>query len=202
MKTFRIMAVTMAVATLVACDKKKEPQQPVVGNTEEKYIDATSQTDWHYFSLTTGQIVGSGPEADNAIWGARTDWDLAVRRYNVRTNSGAFTTVNALGGVHTFDAATTFASVTRVPANAVFAADESITSQGMSGPTTVVRSQAQVVLVLPPAAGGSGMTYEETPVYIFRTADGSNYYKLKFTRYFNDGGTSGHVVFNMAKIER
>jgi hypothetical protein len=200
MKTFRILAVAMAAATLVSCDKDKndDPQPPTV----EIYIDATSQTNWHYFSFATGQAVGSAAADEDAAWGARTDWDVAVNRYNIRTNSGAFTTANAQGGVYTFDAATTFASVAAIPAGAVFAADEAITSEGMGGPTTVVRSNATVILFKQNPDGSLVMppVYLQAPVYLFRTADGAHYYKVRFTQYKNDEGVSGHVKFDMAKI--
>ena len=45
--------------------------------------------------------TGAESEADNAAWAARTDWDLAVCRYNIRTNSGTSSSTGANGGVYT-----------------------------------------------------------------------------------------------------
>ena len=40
----------------------------------------------------------------------------------------------------------------------------------------------------------------EAPVYIFRTADGSAYFKVEFTQYQDENKVTGHVRFNYAKL--
>ena len=70
---------------------------------------AASYADWggnmklgYKFNART-DVIGTGAEseADNAAWAARTDWDLAVCRYNIRTNSGTSSSTGANGGVYT-----------------------------------------------------------------------------------------------------
>ncbi|MEZ5509355.1 MAG: HmuY family protein [Gammaproteobacteria bacterium] len=58
-------------------------------------IDATSNTAYTYFNLTTGETVAiSDAEAETS-----TDWHIAFRRYNVKLNSGASGPGNVKGAV-------------------------------------------------------------------------------------------------------
>lgn len=193
----------MLILGFTSCSKDDSTEQPQT-ETKEAYIDATSKTTWHYFSLAKNQVVGTGEEndTDNAAWAARKDWDVAVNRYLVRTNSGAATSVSAQGGVYIFEASATFNSVTAVPSGATFVADKSITSEGMGGTTTMVKSEATVILFKTNEDGSSIMppVYLQAPVYIFRTADGKDNYKLQFTQYQDKNKATGHVKFYSAKI--
>lgn len=205
MKTkFLFLSLTILAFTLGSCSKDDDPTPP--GETKEAYIDATSSTAWHYYSFAEGKIIGSADESaeNNAIWSARKDWDIAVKRYNIRTNSGEFTSANAQGGVYTYDGNTTFGSVMNVPSNIQFVTDKAITSSGMGGTTTVVRSEAAVILFKKNEDGTTIMppVYLQAPVYIFRTADGNNFYKVQFTQYKNEEDKTGHVKFNLAKITK
>ncbi len=197
----RLILLAAAAASLVsiACNKTEQPIEPAA----EAYIDATSKTTWTYFSLSNGAVVGTGEEnaTDNALWAARTDWDIAVCRYTVRTNSGKATSVGAKGGVYV--SSETFESLTSLPKGASFATDEVVTSEGMGGTTSIVQSTATVIqfmtnedgsLVMPPV-------YLKTPVYVFRTADGKKYYKVEFTQYQDENKVTGHVKFNYARIK-
>ncbi|MDR2556977.1 MAG: HmuY family protein [Bacteroidales bacterium] len=201
MKT-KFLFLSAVTALLISCgDKPKEVKEP-----KSVYINATSNNMWHYYSLQNGKLVDSAIESaeNNAIWGARKDWDIAIQRYNIRTNSGAFTTVGAKGGVYTFDENTTFTSVNKVPADASFVVDAAITSAGHGGTTTVIRSEAVVILFKKNADGSLIMppVYLPAPVYIFRSADGNKYHKVLFTQYINDNGASGHVMFDVAEVEK
>jgi hypothetical protein len=201
MKKVFFLVLSLAAALFVSCSNDDEP---TMGETKEGYIEATSSTTWHYYSLSGNEIVGTGEETeeDNNSWFARTDWDFAVNRYSIRTNSGKATSVGAKGGVYTFDASKSFSSISSFPDGAVFTEDEVITSSGMGGATSIVKSKATVIifktnddgsLVMPPI-------YLKAPVYLFRTADGNHYYKVEFTQYQNDKSVSGHVRFSLAEI--
>ncbi len=196
-----VLALSIAFLAIFAISCDKEPEPTTTG--QEKYIESTADSVWHYFSMATGEVVGKGIENDeeNAQWFARTDWDFAVKKYQVRTNSGSSTTANGLGGVYTSSTENPD-EVTTIPAAASFKIDELVTSEGMGGVTTTSLSDATVIvfktnedgsLVMPPV-------YEKAPVYIFRTADGASYYKVDFTQYLNEDNTSGHVKFNLAKM--
>lgn len=200
MKNSIILTLIAAVATLTFAACEKENKTSV--KAEEAYIDATSKTTWTYFSLSEGKTVGTGEEndTDNAAWAARTDWDLAVCRYNVRTNSGAATSVNAKGGVYVSDKS--FSELKSVPKDAIFSEDEVVTSTGMGGTTAVVQSIATVIEFMTNEDGSKVMppVYLKAPVYIFRTAGGSAYYKVEFTQYQDENKVTGHVRFNFAKL--
>lgn len=206
MKTKLILSALFSTMILgLGSCSKDNPKEELLPETKEASINATSKTTWHYFSLAENKVVGTGEEnaTDNTAWAARKDWDLAINRYLIRTNSGAATSVSAQGGVYTFDASTTFASVTAVPSGATFVADKSITSEGMGGKTTMVKSNATVILFKKNNDGSMIMppVYLQAPVYIFRTADGKDYYKLQFTQYQNENKVTGHVKFYSAKIK-
>jgi len=209
----RILFLATALAALASCDEGGTPSTPEI--TTETYIDATSKTAWHYYSFAADKVIGSADESaeNNAAWGARTDWDIAIQRYNVRTNSGAFTTKGAQGGVCIFDTnkadtygnitpSTTFAAVQSAK-GLTFAADKAVVVEGHGGSSTSVVMSAAVAVQLWRNASGPVMPpdYKPAPVCVFRTADGKGYYKVQFTQYINDEGKTGHVKFKAAKIE-
>ncbi len=215
-----ILLLLAAVSALSSCSKNENITP--VGDTKEAYIDATSKTTWNYYSLSENKIVGTGEEneADNAKWAARTDWDIAVKRYNIRTNSGEFTKANAKGGVYIYTGAVAdggvyiyddkqpFTSITNVPSNAIFETDKTVTYTGMGGTTTTIQSNAETIKFkmkldektqkwtkeMPPV-------YMKAPLCIFKTANGNEYYKVEFTQYMNEEGKTGHIKFNLAQIQ-
>lgn len=197
------MMLTASILSFVSCSKDDDNPVPV-NETKESYIDATSKTMWTYFSLKENKIVGTGEEneSDNAAWAARKDWDIAICRYNVRTNSGKATHVGAQGGVYTCNASISFSSLSSVPEGATFMTDEIVTSKGMGGITSIVKSTATVItfqmkedgsLVMPPV-------YQKSPIYIFRSADGQHGYKVSFTQYLNEEKVAGHVKFYSSQL--
>ena len=95
MKHISTIITAIAVSLIaISCTKQGNPS---ADPAKEGYVDATSKTTWTYFSLSKGEVIGTGAEseADNAAWAARTDWDLAVCRYNIRTNSGTSSSTGA-----------------------------------------------------------------------------------------------------------
>jgi len=198
MKKSILIIATLASLALLSCNKTEQPG----GETSEAYIDATSKTTWTYFSLSEGKVTGTGEEneTDNAIWATRTDWDFAVCRYNVRTNSGKATSVGAKGGVYV--SSESFDELKSVPKGATFEADDVVTSSGMSGTTSVVQSSATVITFMTNDDGSKVMppVYLKAPVYIFRSADGKKHFKVEFTQYQNEDKVTGHVKFKFAGI--
>ncbi|GHV08919.1 hypothetical protein FACS1894160_4010 [Bacteroidia bacterium] len=203
------LCVAALTSVFVSCSKDDE-EDPQPGETHESYINANVSTTWNYYSFAEDKVVGTADESaeSNAVWAARKDWDIAVQRYHIRTNSGEFTTVGARGGVFTCDSAATFSSILKVPSDAQFVEDK-VTSYPSMGGSTVTRIQSKAIVVgmkeewneekkqwvtmMPPI-------YLQRPVYIFRTADGNNYYKVLFTQYVNEDAAAGHVKFNLSKI--
>ena len=86
-------------------DKKPEPAPKGNGVKEVKYLDASDQQEWVYFSFEKGVVEVADPQTSN-------DWDLAFNRYHVRTNSG--TSGKGQGGAYKTDK-TDFDAVTVAP---------------------------------------------------------------------------------------
>lgn len=206
-KTLLLTVAAIAAIAFTSCSDDKNNDAPQ-GTYYE--IDATQAGTWHYFSFAGGAVIGSAADTEsdpkgNSEWFGRSDWDIAVNRYHVRTNSGTHTSNN--GGVYAFDASAKFEKVYGIPSGAVFTPDEVVTISSMGGinpdngqtiiiSTDVIQSPlAQVVEVsasMPP-------TYTKKPVYIFRSADGSKFYKVEFTRY-KKGNDSGMVQFRVSGV--
>jgi hypothetical protein len=193
----------LSLITLISCTKEDDPK-PKTGETKTVNIDATSKTTWHYYSFSEEKIIGSGEEdsTSNAAWFARDDWDIAVQRYFIRTNSGAATSIGSKGGVFTCDESITFASLETVPASAVFETDKAITKRSHGKTYEIILSTSQVIQFKANADGSLVMppVYLPSPVYIYKTANGEDIYKVNFTQYTNDDGVTGHVGFEVAQL--
>ncbi len=211
----RIFIAAFALLALGACkdDDNDNGGGTPVESTEAK-VDASDKS-WHYYSLEQNREVGAGEESAgaNARWFARTDWDIAVSGYKVRTNGGEATTAGSQGGVYTFSercdrngadagAQAFYETVTAVPQGARFVADRTYSDEGMNGTEVTVRSDASVIKFLLKEDGSKVMppAYMQSPVYIFRSADGRKHYKLVFTGYKDADGVSGKVRFHFAQV--
>jgi len=201
MKKLAYLFIAITFIAFSSCsDNDSDPKG--AGKTLNYYIDASSKTTWHYFSLKSGKEVGSGEETDvdNKKWFASNDWDFAVCRYAIRTNSGAATSIGSTGGIYTCEEGVKFTALETVPNGAIFTVDKAVEISGHGKSGEIIKSTAQVItfkanedgsLVMPPV-------YLQSPVYIFKTADGKKVYKINFTQYINDDGISGHVKFEFA----
>ena len=201
-KIFALACIAMTVIS-TSCTKSDNDGDPVVGTTEEILVDATANGVWQYFSFAEGRVIGSGEESADARWFASDKWDMAISRYNLRFNGGPSYTSGGLGGVYTCDESISFASILSVPQGVTFTTDKSVTTEGMAGTTTTVKSAATVIIFKTDADGSLVMppVYLKAPVYIVRTADGESCYKVEFTQYKDEDNVSGMVRFNYAKIE-
>lgn len=77
-----------------SCSKKDEPSK---ANAKTVVIDATSYTDYVYFSFEQGKVVKTAKYDDEAIKKDQS-WDLGLHRYEFRTNSG--TSGSGKGGAY------------------------------------------------------------------------------------------------------
>lgn len=220
-----IFFLAIAVMALSACSKEEPDPKPVVGETKEVQIDATSNTAWHYFAFAENKIVGSEEESvdNNAKWGARKDWDVAFCKYHIRTNSGAFTKANAQGGVYIFktkemeghvyvydDANSSYEKINSVPAGITFATDTEKEFKQMGGIILKrIQSEASSVTFKMKLMDkekdiwGKEMppVYLKAPLCLFRSADGKKVYKVHFKEYLNADAVSGHITLRYAEIE-
>lgn len=203
-KIFAFAFLAMTVIS-TACSKSDDGNDgPVVGDTKEASVDATANGVWQYFSFADGKVIGSGDGTEDTKWFASDAWDMALSRYSLRFNGGAAYTSGGLGGVYTCDGSLSFASILSVPEGVTFATDETITTEGMAGTTTTVKSKAEAIVFKTDADGNKVMppVYLKAPVYIVRTADGEHYYKVEFSQYKDENNVSGMIKFDYAEIER
>lgn len=198
-KQFLILLAAIALFSACSSDKKDDVRGKEV---KEAYIDASSHTNWNYFSFSKGKVVGSAPDKENTEWFKRDDWDIAINRYHIRTNSGLSTTINSKGGVFTFAANKKFSEITAIPSNINFAKDKEIVVRGHGGSVNMIKSNVLAVVFKKNADGSMIMppVYLKPPVYAFQTADGKDVYKVEFTQYLK-GKTSGHIKFNYQLIK-
>lgn len=85
MKPIRFLSAAVCTCTvlLCACNKPGEGGNDGDATKDYKFLDATSYTDWVYFSFEKGAIVEiSAPQTD-------LSWDIAFHRGDVRLNGGA-----------------------------------------------------------------------------------------------------------------
>lgn len=200
-KLFLIMSI--AVFAIVSCSNEDDKDETIVKT--EVAIDATSESTWNYYSLKENKIIGTGEknDTDDASWAARTDWDIAINRYFIRTNSGSSTTANAKGGVYTLNSSMSFEDVKAIPSGEI-SVDETISSEIMGGVmVSNNQSKAQVILFKKDADGNRYMPpmYLKAPIYIFRTADGKEYYKVEFNQYKDEDGVLGKIKFNISLLK-
>ncbi len=185
---------TLALAS--SCNKTEEKElTPHIEYT----LDASNPNVWVYYSLRDAATVGTGDttNASASEWAERSNWDLAFKTFNMRTNSG--TSGKGKGGVHICPSDVSYSALTVMPTDTLFKADTLHPTMDMSkgGMVEMSRSEAtsvNLIMKSPPPL------YEPTSVYIVRTADGKEHYKMWFYGYKNDQDKSGHLRFNMAKL--
>ena len=152
-------------------------------------IDASSYTDWVYFSFSTGEIVDiEDPQNSN-------DWDLGLMRNHFRTNGGQ--SGNAFGGAYV-DSTSTWSddweSVYEVPNGATFSTDGILDT--IYDLETHEFSEAPGSLVLETWGwvdldNNYQFNYNNY-IFIVRTALGE-YVKFWPYSYYDDQDLSGHI---------
>lgn len=73
------MALALAVSLAACNDENSSPPPPPEGEVQ---VDASSNTAFTYFSLSSGEVVTPSDPANSS------EWDIAFRRYNARLNGG------------------------------------------------------------------------------------------------------------------
>lgn len=135
-----------------------------------------------------------------------TIWDIGFDRFKVMTNSGK---TNALGNGGACDAATTnFSSVSSVPQSCSFLVDESNVSVNVG--SNITGSQGGIYGL--PYTGSPvlrdwynysiGELTPSNKVYIVRSGDGFNYYKIQIRGYYSSAGTSGYITLWWKQIPK
>lgn len=193
------------------------------GEFSDGTLNATDYNQWHYFSFSENKTlvsiedesVENGTEdiySDGELYATvarydcsvpesvkeRTDWDIAICRYKVRTNSG--TSGVGQGGLYTFADGVTVSSIGTLSLDDIdFTEDEVTQSSGMTEVKYESISTASVAWwdTMPPV-------YYQPPLYLFRSGDGESYYAVQFTSYegVDDKGqtASGYVSFEITEM--
>lgn len=209
MKNLRLTLIPLLSFFILSSCTEKSGDTSFKGEAFTANVEATSSTTWHYYSFSEEKFVGTGEEneTDNAKWGGLTSWDIAIKKYEIKTNSGTSTSVGAKGGDYTFDAKNKFEDVAELPSGITFMVDKLIVESGMGGTEkTTSKSTTEVIRFKLDEDGARLMppVYLKSPVYIFKTNDGEKYYKVNFTQYegYKDNKkVTGIVQFYAAEIK-
>lgn len=116
MRYIRISLALSLVLALLSCSEggQKEPTKSL--KTVETVITGLSDEYWTYFSLESGQTVGTSvflSEEEDALWAGRKDWDFAICGDYFKTNSGS--SGSGLGGVQ-LEGTSSFYNIAEAPA--------------------------------------------------------------------------------------
>ena len=124
----------------------------------------------------------------------RLDWDIAICRYKIRTNSGA--SGDGKGGIYVFPKDKKFDDIDVLPSSAVFTEDAREGGREMSGNHKYEPRCKEQITIL----SGMPPTYLDVPQYAFRSADGNTVYLVDFISYQNAEGVTGYVNFKYKEI--
>jgi hypothetical protein len=82
-KSNLLLAILLSSICLSSCDKENDKEEKLPGSvTKHEYLNATSYTDWVYFSFEKGTIV-EVTDYKNDL-----SWDIAFHRGDIRLNGG------------------------------------------------------------------------------------------------------------------
>ncbi|MDR2980369.1 MAG: HmuY family protein [Bacteroidales bacterium] len=194
MKKFRFFPIIALLATslCIACDPEDDggdDDQTV--ETKSMTIDASTFSDWKYFSFETGKAISADEVGDYESSKTKTNWDIAFHRGDIRTNSG----ISGSGNGGALKASgTKIANVTSIPTEGYTVDEEAEIMIKMSADGYQTQSKNTVLGTWYGSEGMPPVYVVNDYVYIVRTVNGK-YAIVKFTDYTNDAGIGGHVGF-------
>lgn len=182
MKKFKLKNAILVIAAVVmfsACDDDDDKAEAMT-----TMVEATSYTEWVYFSFSEGKVVNvTDPKTE-------TNWDIGLKRNNFRTNSGA--SGSGLGGALDVEV-TDFNGYIAVP-TAGYSVDVELQAfdlNTMEYYTTtaneVLDTWGEFTDAMPPTFNTSDK------VFAVKTADGK-YVKMIVQSYYGAEG-SGYITF-------
>ena len=192
-KNFLLVSVICLSLTFFAsCDKNPDPEPTPDPTTKTMTIDASAFTDWKYFSFETGKEIPASEVGDYATSKTKTNWDLAIHRGDIRTNSGK----SGMGKGGAIKVNGTKLNDIKIIPTSGYAVDEEaeiMIEMGMDGYRTQSKNMALADWYK--SEGMPPVYIVNDYVYVVKTADGK-YAKVKFSDYTNDEGAGGHVKFS------
>ncbi len=180
------------ILTITSCKKDND-----LNSIEGTYIvDATSYTNWVYFSFEKGDtITVTNPSNDNS-------WDIAFQRYNIKTNGGK--SGNGLSAVAETEkkGKNGLDSLSTVPENANFIQDDTVIIYGYNPQNPSQPTQSKIVsnpvlsnwYNLEVSSTAASKLISKKIVYVIKTAKGK-YAKFYIETYYGDDNVSGHIKF-------
>ena len=171
-----------------------------------KIIDAScpeSDPGWKYFQFIDTTLL-SVPDLGESFMSNAEAWDIAFKRYHLKTNSGLSGSKD--GGAALYDdnhwTVNLFNNTTTIPGNLEFVADSIVNT--FYNQTTHQYYEDIANPILESWAEIDTMNNYTMTVYnkqfILRTADGESYYKLWLYDYYDENGNSGHISMAYDKI--
>ena len=140
-KRISLLAACASLALFASsCSKKDEPSK---ANAKTVVIDATSYTDYVYFSFEQGKVVKTAKYDDEAIKKDQS-WDLGLHRYEFRTNSG--TSGSGKGGAYETSETNINASI---PVPASVETDKSLFDSYVNTPANLVLTTTRELKEVP-----------------------------------------------------
>lgn len=186
---FYLATVVIACLFMVSSCKKNVVKQTTSNSVT---LDASSKTEWTYFSFATKSVVNIKPNGIKDV-PEGTNWDIAFLRTSARVNCGV--SGKGKGGVMMTD----FENIEDLKSlpSGEFVVDVLGTHVGMPNiegvPMNEVLSKWAVLNTssMPPAVTLS------PKVFVIRCADGVTYAKIKFLGYTNDEGRRFYPTFDI-----
>lgn len=196
---FNLVILGLGLLFLGSCSDDEDNKKLPLNVKEIVALDLSNSTVWTYFSFEKGfdTPVGTGsvnPEdGDDAKWKTRTDWDIALHSYDIRTNGG--TSGNGKGGI-TKQTATTLAGVTVAP-------ESGYTKDTMGRIMTMTKQGHKFYpsSISPEIAGWAKYDHKERTwnikpfVIVVKTGNGK-YVKMHVKNYLNKENKSGYLTFD------
>jgi hypothetical protein len=177
----------LSVTILVSCTKSDN--NPVQSQVFE--VNATSSTNWKYFSFEKNDTVIISDPATSL------DWDIAFQRYRIKTNGG-------ISGSGSGSAANSWKKLQEgfdvlkvIPDTTTFTSDQAVQIAVQQGYTTYnVNPVLYTWFGMEFGANGTQIIPTDN-IYIIKTAKGK-YAKVWFRSYYSSYNVSGYVTFQYA----
>jgi hypothetical protein len=166
-KHLRPLAALCALGVLAACESEATLPDPVEpGPTSEVTVDASSTSAFTYFSLATGQAVTVASPSTS------TQWDLAIRRYEVRLNGGVAGPGSVDAALVIDNSAQPTATILGYTAASQLAAFEAITAEDIPAASAFTSTALAVDAASWFRASGATLVANPARAWKVRRADG------------------------------
>jgi hypothetical protein len=177
-------------------------------------MNVPDYTKWHYFSFTTGNVVGTsdftlvdinennkiGTEVPNADWEARTDWDIAFHATDIRTNNAQ--AILIADTTSQTPLADVFSNLAEAPAEG-YNADEILNGTFISSMASMPPPRATQMSVCGATHGwatfGQSGNATKAMVVVFKISE-DKYVKVFLKNFFDSNDNPGYIDISYQEI--